>query len=154
MKKKLLPIGVFLLAASANAQEVISSQGNSYSNATHTIDYTIGEPVTATVSNGTNDLTQGFHQTNVTITRIEDLDVNISVNLFPNPTSEFVNLTVEKFDGVTLRLFDVAGKQLKQVPLNSTQTSISVLEYAEGTYLLTLENKASKKIKTFKIIKN
>ncbi len=154
MKKKLLPIGLFLLSASVNAQSVISAQGNSYTNGSNTIDYTIGEAVTATTSNGTNDLTQGFHQTNVTITNIEDLDVNVSVNVFPNPTSEFVNLNIEKFEGLTLRIFDVGGKLLKKVQLDSTQTEVSVLEYAEGTYLLTLENKSRKKIKTFKIIKN
>ncbi|MBA4240881.1 MAG: hypothetical protein C0448_09140 [Sphingobacteriaceae bacterium] len=154
MKKKLLPIGVFLLAASVNAQEVISSQGNSYSNATHTIDYTIGEPVTATVSNGVNDLTQGFHQTNLTITSVEDLDANISVNLFPNPTSEFVNLTVDKYEDLTLRLFDATGKLIKELSLKQSLTSVKVSEYADGTYLLTLTHKEDKKIKTFKIIKN
>lgn len=154
MKKKLLPIGVFLLTASVHAQEVISSQGNSYSNATHTIDYTIGEPVTATVSNGVNDLTQGFHQTNLTITSVEDLDANISVNLFPNPTSEFVNLTVDKYEDLTLRLFDATGKLIKELSLKQSLTSVKVSEYADGTYLLTLTHKEDKKIKTFKIIKN
>lgn len=154
MKKQLLPIGLFLLGASVNAQEVISSQGNSYSNATHSIDYTIGEPVTATASNGVNDLTQGFHQTNLTITSVEDLDANISVNLFPNPTSEFVNLTVDKYEDLTLRLFDASGKLVKELALNQSLTSVKVSEYADGTYLLTLTHKEDKKIKTFKIIKN
>ncbi len=154
MKKKLLPIGVFLLAASVNAQEVISSQGNSYSNATHTIDYTIGEPVTATVSNGTNDLTQGFHQTNLTITSVEDLDANILVNLFPNPTSEFVNVTVDKYEDLTLRLFGADGKLIKEVVLKQSLTSVKMTEYADGVYLLTLIHNKDQKIKTFKIIKN
>lgn len=154
MKKKLLPIGLFLLSASVNAQSVISAQGNSYSNASNTIDFTIGETVTATTSNGTNDLTQGFHQTNLVITSVEDLDANFSVNVFPNPTSELVNVTVDKFEGLTLNMFDAAGKLLKQVTLNQSQTSIRVSEYANGTYLLTLTHQKDKKIKTYKLIKN
>lgn len=154
MKKKLLPIGVFLLSASVNAQSVISTQGNSYSNASHTIDYTIGEPVTITVSNGSNDLTQGFHQTNVVITNMEDLDANILVNIFPNPTSDFVNLSVEKFEGLTLRIYDTAGKLVEQTELNQSLTSFRVSNYADGTYLLTLTHKKDKKIKSYKIIKN
>jgi hypothetical protein len=145
---------VFLLSASVNAQSVISTQGNSYSNASHTIDYTIGEPVTITVSNGSNDLTQGFHQTNVVITNIEDLDANILVNIFPNPTSDFVNLSVEKFEGLTLQIYDTAGKLVEQTELNQSLTSFRVSHYADGTYLLTLTYNKDKKIKSYKIIKN
>ena len=154
MKKNLLPIGLLLLTASVNAQSVISAQGNSYSNSSNTIDFTIGETVTATASNGTNDLTQGFHQTNLVITALEDLDVNFSANIFPNPTSEFVNCMVDKYEGLTLTVYDAAGKLLKQLALNQTQTSIRVSEYADGTYLLTLTHAEDKKIKTYKLIKN
>lgn len=153
MKKKLIPIGLFLFTASVNAQEVISTQGDSYGNGSNTIDFTIGEPVTETVSDGTNDLTQGFHQTNLTITSVEDLDVDILVNLFPNPTAEFVNLTIEKYEGLTFLLFDVTGKLLKQVVLTSAKTSVNVSEYPKGMYLLTLTNQKENKIKTYQIIK-
>ena len=154
MKKKLLSVGLFLLAVSVNAQQVISAQGNSYSNASHTIDYTIGETVTATVSNGSNDLTQGFHQTNVVITNVEDLDANILVNIFPNPTSDFVNLSVEKFEGLTLQIYDAAGKLVEQTELSQSLTSFKVSHYSNGTYLLTLTHKKDKKVKAYKIIKN
>lgn len=154
MKKKLLSVGLFLLAVSVNAQQVISTQGNSYSNASHTIDYTIGETVTATVSNGSNDLTQGFHQTNVVITNVEDLDANILVNIFPNPTSDFVNLSVEKFEGLTLQIYDAAGKLVEQTELSQSLTSFKVSHYSNGTYLLTLTHKKDKKVKAYKIIKN
>lgn len=154
MKKRLLSVGLFLLAVSVNAQQVISTQGNSYSNASHTIDYTIGETVTATVSNGSNDLTQGFHQTNVVITNVEDLDANILVNIFPNPTSDFVNLLIEKFEGLTLQIYDAAGKLVEQTELSQSLTSFKVSHYSNGTYLLTLTHKKDKKVKVYKIIKN
>ena len=49
---------------SVSAQEVVSTQGDSYSNASGSIDFTIGEVIIDTGTDGTNDLTQGFHQTN------------------------------------------------------------------------------------------
>lgn len=153
MRKKLLPIGLFLLVASVNAQEVISTQGDSYSNGINTIDYTIGELVIETVSDGTNDLTQGFHQTLLTITNVEDLDVNFSVSIFPNPASDRVNLTIENYQGLTFRLFDVSGKLLSQAVLTEARTSINVEEYPKGMYLLTLTQQKDKKIKTYQIIK-
>ncbi|MFB0961844.1 MAG: hypothetical protein QMB20_11635, partial [Flavobacteriales bacterium] len=44
------------------SQEVVSTQGDSYSNASGSIDFTIGEVITATGTNGASDITQGFHQ--------------------------------------------------------------------------------------------
>ena len=153
MKKTTLFAGLFLLSVALNAQEGISTQGDSYSNGTNTIDYTIGEPVIATVSDGTNELTQGFHQTLLTITSIEDLDVNFSVNIFPNPTSEYVTLDIDKYEGLTYRLFDVTGKLIKQEVITQTTTKVNVSDYPKGTYLISLIHQENKKIKTYKIIK-
>lgn len=153
MKEKIIPIGLFLLTASLSAQEVISSQGDSYSNGTHTLDYTIGEPVIETVSNGTNDLTQGFHQTNLVITKIEDVNIDLNVSIFPNPTSELVNLTMEDFLGFTINLFDISGKLLQQKVLTDNKTTVSLDVYPKGSYMLTLTNNDNKKIKTYQIIK-
>lgn len=154
MKEKILPIGLFLLTASLSAQEVISSQGDSYSNGSHTLDYTIGEPVIETVSNGSNDLTQGFHQTKLVITKVEDVNIGLNVSIFPNPTSELVNLTMENYQGFTLHLFDVSGKLLQQSNLTDIKTTVSLDVYPKGSYMLSLTNKENKKIKTYQIIKN
>jgi hypothetical protein len=53
-----------LTTISVTAQEVVSTQGDSYSNSSGSIDFTIGEVIINTGTDGTNDLTQGFHQTN------------------------------------------------------------------------------------------
>ena len=62
--KKLLLLGAIALSLNSLGQEVVSTQGDSYTNASGSIDFTIGEVVINTVTDGTNDLTQGFHQTN------------------------------------------------------------------------------------------
>jgi hypothetical protein len=153
MKTQILLAGMFLLTIGLSAQEVISTQGDSYSNTNNTLDYTIGEPVIETLSNSNNDLTQGFHQTLLTIVGIEDLDVNFLVNIFPNPTSEIVNLDIEKYEGVTFHLFNVEGKLLTESELTEKKTTVRVADYPKGTYLLTLTHVENKKIKTYKIIK-
>ena len=154
MKKHAVFASLFLFSVVAiEAQEVISTQGDSYTNGGNTIDFTIGEPIIETVSDGTNDLTQGFHQTLLTVVSVEDLAVDFVVNIFPNPTAEFVNLKIEKFNGMTIRLFDLTGKELQQETLRQSTTQISVTDYPKGTYLLTLINNENNKIKTYKIIK-
>jgi len=62
--KKLLLLGALALSTITYGQEVVSTQGDSYTNASGSIDFTIGEVVINTGTGGTNDLTQGFHQTN------------------------------------------------------------------------------------------
>jgi hypothetical protein len=153
MKKKIIPIGLFLLTASLSAQEVISTQGDSYNNGSNEIDFTIGETVIETVSDGTNTLTQGFHQTQLLITSLEDLDINMLVNIFPNPTSELLNLRVEEYEALSFQLFDVTGKLLSEALITAKETSVNVSEYPKGTYLLTLTHQDTKKIKTYKVIK-
>ena len=62
MKRHTLVLFSLLATGTVSAQEVVSSQGDSYSNGS--IDFTLGEVIIATGTDGTNDLTQGFHQTN------------------------------------------------------------------------------------------
>lgn len=62
MIKNILLLFLLLITWSITAQEVMSMQGNSYTNASISIDFTIGEAVIKTVTDGNNTLTQGFHQ--------------------------------------------------------------------------------------------
>ena len=61
MKKHTLVLFSLFVAISVSAQEVVATQGDSYSNASANIDFTIGEVIIDTGTDGTNDLTQGFH---------------------------------------------------------------------------------------------
>jgi hypothetical protein len=153
MKKKNMPIGLFLLTTSLSAQEVISTQEDSYSNGTNQIEFTIGETVVETVSDGTNTLTQGFHQTQLAITSLVDLDINFSVNIFPNPISEYLNLGVETYEELSFHLFELTGKLLNEALITTKETTVNLSQSPKGTYLLTLKHQGSKKIKTYKIIK-
>jgi hypothetical protein len=70
MKKKLyflsLLIGMSLQAQSIERQ-VIGSSGTSFSNASVQLDFTVGELVVSTLTDGSTILTQGFHQTNLLV---------------------------------------------------------------------------------------
>ena len=64
MKRHTLVLFSFFASLAVSAQEVVATQGDTYSNASANIDFTIGEVIIDTGTDGTNDLTQGFHQTN------------------------------------------------------------------------------------------
>lgn len=144
----------FLLFTSllVSAQEVVSTQGDSYTNSSGSIDFTIGEVVINTGSDGSNDLTQGFHQTNWNFVSIEHYVPSYEAIIFPNPTSEILTIKTSTFENVTYALYDAQGKLVIQDKLSSLQTPIQVSQLAPGAYSLILNNHAQK-LKTFQLIK-
>ena len=152
MKKNTIVLFSLVTSISVSAQEVVSTQGESYSNASAKIDFTIGEVVINTGTDGTNDLTQGFHQTNWTFLGVEDFAPNYEAIIFPNPTQEVLNIRTSMFENVTYTLYDAQGKLVMQNILSAEQTPIQVSQLAPGSYSLTLNNE-TQNLKTFKLIK-
>jgi hypothetical protein len=152
MKKNTIMLFSLLTTLSVSAQEVIATQGDSYSNASANIDFTIGEVVINTGTDGNNDLTQGFHQTNWNFLGVEDFAPNYEAIIFPNPTEDVLNIRTSTFENVTYTLYDAQGKLVMQNILSAEQTPIQVSQLAPGVYLLTLNNQ-TQNLKTFKLIK-
>jgi hypothetical protein len=153
MKKNALLLLTLITTLSVSAQEVVSTQGDSYSNANGSIDFTIGEVVINTGTDGTNDLTQGFHQTNWNFLGVEDFAPNYEAIIFPNPTEDVLNIKTSMFENVTYTLYDGLGKLVMQDILSAEQTPIQVSQLAPGSYSLTLNNE-TQNLKTFKLIKH
>ena len=152
MKRHTLVLFSLLATGSLSAQEVVSTQGDSYSNVSGSIDFTLGEVIIATESDGTNDLTQGFHQTNWNFVGLEDFAPNYEATIFPNPTSEVLNIRTSTFENVTYTLYDAQGKLVLQNVLSAEQTPIQVGQLAPGSYSLILNNQ-TQNLKTFKLVK-
>ena len=150
--KRLLLFGALTLSLNSLGQEVVSTQGDSYSNANGSIDFTIGEVVINTGTDGTNDLTQGFHQTNWNFLGVEDFAPNYEAIIFPNPTEDVLNIKTSMFENVTYTLYDAQGKLVLQDILSAEQTPIQVSQLATGNYSLTLSNE-TQNLKIFKLIK-
>ena len=152
MKKHTLVLFSLLTAVTVSAQEVVSSQGDSYSNGTGSLDFTIGEVVINTGTDGTNDLTQGFHQTNWNFVGLEDHAPDYEATIFPNPTEDVLNIRTSSFVNVTYTLYDAQGKLVMQDKISTDQTPIQVSHLAPGSYSLILNNQ-TQNLKTFKLVK-
>ena len=160
MKRHTLVLFSLLATGSVSAQEVVSTQGDSYSNGSGSIDFTLGEVIIATGTDGTNDITQGFHQTNWNFVGLEDFAPNYEATIFPNPTSDVLNIKTSSFENVTYTLYDAQGKLVIQNILSAEQTPIQVSQLAPGAYSLELifeeGNKGPQSLskrKTFKLVK-
>ena len=149
-KKALIAFSLMVGSTAVFGQEVISSQGDSYSNGSGSIDFTIGEVVINTVTNGTNEITQGFHQTLWNFVGLDDFDADFVVSIFPNPTQDVLTIQATAFEDVTFVLTDAAGRIVMRDVLTRELTQLNVASFATGTYNLLLE-KASSKLKTIRL---
>jgi hypothetical protein len=152
MKRHTLVLFSIFASLAVSAQEVVATQGESYSNANGSIDFTIGEVIIDTGTDGTNDITQGFHQTNWNFVGVEDFAPNYEAIIFPNPTEDVLNIRTSMYENVTYTLYDAKGKLVMQNVLSAEQTPIQVSQLAPGSYSITLNNE-TQNLKTFKLIK-
>lgn len=151
-KKSSMLLFFAITALNVSGQEVVSTQGESYANTNGSISFTIGEVVINTASDGSNDLTQGFHQTNWNFLGVLDHTPDYEASIFPNPTAESLNIKTTHFENVSYSLFDGQGKLVLQNKLTATITSIEVGQLAPGSYTVALSEDATP-LKTFKLIK-
>ena len=154
--KNLFSLTIILLIGTVlTAQEVVSSGGESQSASGYEISWTIGEPVIETISSGTNTLTQGFHQSKLTVTPVTEFFYpDIEMKVFPNPTQDFVIIQFnEMIKNLHFSLFDLTGKVLKSKLITSTETRLNLKTYASGSYILKLSHNNQRPLQTFKVIK-
>lgn len=137
--------------------EVISTAGDHFATANAQLSWTLGEPIIETLNgSGAAMLTQGFHQTNLMVTALEDLAVDFQVRVYPNPTVGWLNVEAEEAPAAFgLELFDATGRLLRSSPVEpeSGLRTLDLSGYAPGLYLLRLHTQGRKTIKTFKVFK-
>jgi len=156
---------VSVLSAQDIKQQVISSAGG-YDvhvvgeDTTMSLSWTLGELVIATVSAGTGEdeiiLTQGFQQSELEITAIEENpELGIEVTVYPNPTSEIVNIKFSTaLSGETVMfLSGPDGRTLltEKIEAGVLLKDINMQQYPAGTYFLRIQNGI--KLNVYKIIK-
>ncbi|MFO8067054.1 MAG: T9SS type A sorting domain-containing protein [Bacteroidales bacterium] len=97
------------------------------------------------------DITEIIDTVNVDETPFSNLDVAV----FPNPTSDQINISIltENPAKFSFLLFDMNGKLIMNEALTGELTLVPMKSIINGTYILEIVN-SNRKIKSFKIIKN
>ncbi|MCP1301039.1 S8 family peptidase [Chryseobacterium sp. S0630] len=81
-----------------------------------------------------------------------DVKMNSEVNITPNPAKDFVNVVLGRHSKGTVTIYDVSGKLIKTVNVNTNSGKIDISELIKGTYLFTIMLEDNTKI-TKKVIK-
>jgi len=151
-----LLISVKMLLSQQINQSVISSDGGYAINNQYSITYTIGELVSdfATDTSLNVDLTQGFNQSFLNIVSVDNLFFDVDINVFPNPTHDFLNVEVlSSHNNLSINLFDISGKLIRENDISQNKFSISFSDLAAGNYFLVFLNN-NEKLKTIKVNKS
>jgi hypothetical protein len=136
-----------LISASINAHgqqldpTVVATSGNHLISSGYQLSFTLGETVIATLVSDEHTLTQGFHQTELTITSVLETP-EIVVQLFPVPARDLVYIKFSSPNNLRhFNLFDMSGKQINSGSINPTAElfELPVAHLANGTYILNLK---------------
>ena len=163
MKKTIYLLLVGLTSLSiANAQSlsqaVIASSGETISGTSNTLSFTAGEAVVGDISNG-ESLGQGFWLGAIegVVLSNEDFTLEVQTTVYPNPVTDYLNISFKDMLGEAfdISIFDINGKQIyrKEITDSTSNESINFSGYSKGLYILNIEQRATTKSKSFKIIK-
>ena len=159
MKKNTLFLLAFLLSFSVQAQtshQVLSATGGDATGIGGTVVYSVGQIVYSTNTGTTGSVAQGVEQAyEISSVGIKETALNISMSVFPNPTSDFLTLKVADYNNEALsyKLLDQQGKLVLNEQITNQDTQVAMSSLARGAYFINVLQE-NKKIQTFKIIKN
>ena len=152
----LLATGI-LWVGLTHAQESVNASGGDASGSGGTVSYSVGQIVYTTNSGSNGSVAHGVQQAYEIITvGINVTSLDISLTVFPNPTSDNLTLQISEYKSQKLsyKIFDLQGKILNSSVINSSQTIINMTELTTATYFIEIVNHKNKRIQLFKIIKN
>ncbi|MES2138166.1 MAG: T9SS type A sorting domain-containing protein [Bacteroidota bacterium] len=139
------------------AQENTDASGGVSYGAGGSANYSIGQIDYESATGAGGIITEGLQQPYeiMVVSGIEAIDIDLIFALFPNPTTDFVVLSVQNVNTVnmTYEIFNIEGKLIEKQEVNNSQTTIAMNDLANGVYLIKVLRKSTE-VKIFKVIKN
>lgn len=135
---------------------VIGSTGGDFTSSEAQLSWTVGEPVTETVTND-DIITQGFHQPydrhHIGISSMEESG---TITLYPNPTADQLTISFDQnTEGYLLRWYNALGQIVLKTTVEADQNELQIdlSELASGQYTLLANDLSDGSINTYKIQK-
>jgi len=87
------------------------------------------------------------------LTNNEEVYNRFTINIYPNPATDKINIDLKDMTPCTFELFDAQGLLVKQKELNALSNSVSTQELSKGLFFYRVIV-GNKQVKTGKIVKN
>ncbi len=130
----------------------ISHGGGILKSANGSIAFNAGEYVM--LPNGDANMKTGFQ--NMVFTSVGEMVKNIyKINVFPNPATDFLTVSVKSIDNqnYTLFLYDIWGRLIQTKTIENGNTQIAITNCASGIYMVKITSLDNQLLKVFKIVK-
>lgn len=139
------------------AQEGILVSGSNISGNGGSVSYSVGQLVYKTHIGTNGSVAEGMQQPyeiSVVTTIEKTTNIKLAVSVYPNPTTNYLTLSIEKFESSNLlyQLYDMNGKLLQNKKITGAKTNIDMTSIVPSTYFIKITQN-NKDIKIFKIIK-
>jgi len=147
---------LIIVIPKVQSQNNFVSTGANISGSGGTLSYSLGQLAYSTINGLSGSINQGVQQPyEIYKVGIEDVNLNISLLIYPNPTYENLVIRMEEFESnnFNYQLVDLHGKLLISNKILDRQTIIDAGILPPSAYLLKIIQD-SKTIGSFKIIKN
>ena len=78
---------------------------------------------------------------------VKELELEKLLNIYPNPTSNYLNINTDKFVGETITIYDNVGVLRKELQIRNKKTTIDVADLPKGIYFMKINSSRTKFIK-------
>ena len=131
-----------------NSPFLVSSSGDTWIQENYILCFSLGELAIETKTQQNTILTQGFHQEeNYQITVLNEHLNSYLINIYPNPTSDILNINCSEEIYAGINIKDIRGgiiKSIKRTLLNNNYY-IDLGDFSSGIYFLEVVFNSSKK---------
>lgn len=140
------------------AQEAPTSSGGDATGSGGSVAFSVGQVVYVTNTGTTGTEAEGVQQPyEISVVTAIDLtnQINFQIELFPNPSADYMKLKIENLDLIGLRyeLLNEAAQVIENNKIEDYEKIIVLSKLPPAVYFLKVYS-GSKDLKTFKIIKN
>lgn len=85
---------------------------------------------------------------------IASIDISIKLKLYPNPTTDLINIEVQDLEaGASYEFRNIIGKRLLAGTLDNAVTTLNIEEYNKGIYLVSIFDAKGNRLVTKKVLK-
>jgi hypothetical protein len=135
-----------------HSQVAVVSVGGHILSTSGSVSYTVGQIDYTSITGSFVVLYLGVQQ--VYDPYVTSIDENTDISIWPNPVSTTLNIDVKSVNnlGILYQLYTVDGKLLVSKQSADNRTSLNMMNYAQGVYVLMVRYSNKRTLK-FKIIK-
>jgi len=151
----ILSIVCYQLSAQQISKESIDSGGGTIITGEFNVIHTVGEVVVAEKSVGNIRVSEGFINDKMMITTaIDYFPILEGITIYPNPTSDIININFRKQRSYKLLLTDEKGILIKEYyGENISVKSINLSHLNSGIYFLTIISTNENSFQSYKVIR-